>query len=110
MIYNRIQQGQVRDLPELTPDLVYTAVLPYLGPEGARDAAGVLSPATARTAAGNSLTPARSPQSRLQSQVNKRNNQVSQTAASEPSMFGNVRSSDRSGVRRPHNFPPGATG
>ncbi len=51
VIYNRIQQGLVRDLPQLTPDLVYTAVLPYLGPEGARSAAlvGDPTPATART-------------------------------------------------------------
>ena len=49
VIYNRIQQGLVRELPGLTPDLVYTAVLPYVGPEGARSAAGTLTPVAART-------------------------------------------------------------
>jgi AcrR family transcriptional regulator len=42
VIYNRIQQGLVHELPNLTPDLVYSAVLPYLGPDGARTAAGEL--------------------------------------------------------------------
>jgi AcrR family transcriptional regulator len=39
VIYNRIQQGLVQALPDLTADLVYSAVLPYLGPDGARAAA-----------------------------------------------------------------------
>lgn len=38
VIYNRIQQGQVHELPRLTTDLVYTALLPYVGPEAARAA------------------------------------------------------------------------
>jgi AcrR family transcriptional regulator len=50
VIYNRIQQGLVRELPTLTTDLVYTALLPYLGPEAAREAAGPgVTPASART-------------------------------------------------------------
>jgi AcrR family transcriptional regulator len=39
VIYNRIQQGLVAELPALTADLVYTALLPYVGPEAARQAA-----------------------------------------------------------------------
>ncbi len=38
VIYNRIQQGRVHELPDLTTDLVYTALLPYVGPDAARAA------------------------------------------------------------------------
>jgi AcrR family transcriptional regulator len=38
VIYNRIQQGLVGELPTLTSDLAYAALLPYLGPEEARTA------------------------------------------------------------------------
>ena len=49
VIYTRIQQGRVRELPALGPDLVYSAVLPYLGPDGARAASGwVPTPSRAR--------------------------------------------------------------
>lgn len=40
VIYTRIQQGQVDELPDLADDLVFTALLPYVGPEAARAAVG----------------------------------------------------------------------
>jgi AcrR family transcriptional regulator len=38
VIYTRIQNGEVAKLPELAPDLVYSVLLPYVGPEEARAA------------------------------------------------------------------------
>lgn len=38
VIYTRIQQGEVDKLPELAPDLVYSVLLPYVGPDEARAA------------------------------------------------------------------------
>lgn len=35
VIYNRIQRGETSTLPELLPDLLYCALLPYLGAERA---------------------------------------------------------------------------
>lgn len=35
VIYTRVVRGDIRDLPELLPDLVWSAVLPYAGPEAA---------------------------------------------------------------------------
>lgn len=54
VIYNRIQQGLVRELPMLTTDLAYTALLPYVGPDAAHQAASAEvtpEPARARPAA-----------------------------------------------------------
>lgn len=55
VIYNRIQQGLVHELPSLTTDLVYTALLPYVGPDAARaavaDAGTTPTPARAGRAA-----------------------------------------------------------
>jgi AcrR family transcriptional regulator len=53
VIFTRIRQGDVRRLPELVPDLVYSALLPYVGPadaEGARRR--VATPAPARAVEG----------------------------------------------------------
>jgi AcrR family transcriptional regulator len=36
VIYTRIQRGEIRQLPELAPDLAQSAVMHYLGPEGAK--------------------------------------------------------------------------
>jgi AcrR family transcriptional regulator len=35
VVYTRVLRGEIRQLPELLPDLVYSALLPYLGPEAA---------------------------------------------------------------------------
>jgi AcrR family transcriptional regulator len=35
VIYTRVVRGDIRDLPLLLPDLMYSAVLPYAGPEAA---------------------------------------------------------------------------
>ena len=35
VIYTRVVRGEIRDLPRLLPDLMYSAVLPYAGPEAA---------------------------------------------------------------------------
>jgi len=35
VVYGRILAGQIRELPALLPDLTYSALLPYLGPEAA---------------------------------------------------------------------------
>ena len=35
VVYTRVLKGQLRDLPSLLPDLTYSALLPYLGPEAA---------------------------------------------------------------------------
>jgi AcrR family transcriptional regulator len=39
VIYTRIQRGEIRQLPELAPDLAKSALTHYLGPEGAEAAA-----------------------------------------------------------------------
>jgi AcrR family transcriptional regulator len=33
--YSRVLRGEIKELPELLPDLTYSALLPYLGPEAA---------------------------------------------------------------------------
>jgi hypothetical protein len=35
VVYTRVLQGEARELPRLLPDLVYSALMPYLGPEAA---------------------------------------------------------------------------
>jgi AcrR family transcriptional regulator len=35
VIYTRIVRGEIRELPRLLPDLMYSVVLPYAGPEAA---------------------------------------------------------------------------
>jgi AcrR family transcriptional regulator len=35
VVYTRVLRGEIRQLPELLPDLVYSALLPYLGPDAA---------------------------------------------------------------------------
>jgi AcrR family transcriptional regulator len=35
VIYSRVLRGEIRELPSLLPDLTYSALLPYLGPEAA---------------------------------------------------------------------------
>lgn len=35
VIYNRVQRGETSRLPQLLPDLLYCALLPYVGPERA---------------------------------------------------------------------------
>jgi AcrR family transcriptional regulator len=35
VVYTRVLRGEIRELPGLLPDLVYSALLPYLGPETA---------------------------------------------------------------------------
>jgi AcrR family transcriptional regulator len=35
VVYSRVLAGQIRELPGLLPDLLYSALLPYLGPEAA---------------------------------------------------------------------------
>jgi hypothetical protein len=32
VIYTRVVRGEIRTLPELLPELMYSAVLPYAGP------------------------------------------------------------------------------
>jgi AcrR family transcriptional regulator len=39
VIYTRIQRGEIRQLPDLAPDLAQSALLHYLGPEGVEAAA-----------------------------------------------------------------------
>jgi len=36
VVYSRVVRGEVRELPALLPDIVYSALLPYLGHEAAR--------------------------------------------------------------------------
>jgi AcrR family transcriptional regulator len=35
VVYSRVLAGQIRELPALLPDLTYSALLPYIGPEAA---------------------------------------------------------------------------
>jgi AcrR family transcriptional regulator len=35
VVYTRVLRGEIRNLPALLPDLTYSALLPYLGPEAA---------------------------------------------------------------------------
>jgi AcrR family transcriptional regulator len=35
VVYSRVLSGQIRELPGLLPDLTYSALLPYLGPQAA---------------------------------------------------------------------------
>jgi hypothetical protein len=35
VVYTRIQRGDIRELPDLAPDLIHTALVHYLGPEAA---------------------------------------------------------------------------
>jgi len=35
VVYSRVLRGEIRELPALLPDLTYSALLPYLGPEAA---------------------------------------------------------------------------
>jgi AcrR family transcriptional regulator len=35
VVYTRVLRGEIRELPALLPDLTYSALLPYLGPEAA---------------------------------------------------------------------------
>jgi AcrR family transcriptional regulator len=35
VVYGRVLRGEIKELPELLPDLTYSALLPYLGPEAA---------------------------------------------------------------------------
>jgi AcrR family transcriptional regulator len=35
VIYTRVVRGEIRDLPRLLPDLMYSVVLPYAGPDAA---------------------------------------------------------------------------
>jgi AcrR family transcriptional regulator len=35
VVYGRVLRGEIRDLPALLPDLTYSALLPYVGPEPA---------------------------------------------------------------------------
>jgi AcrR family transcriptional regulator len=35
VVYGRVLRGEIKTLPELLPDLTYSALLPYLGPEPA---------------------------------------------------------------------------
>ena len=35
VVYTRVLRGEIRELPGLLPDLVYSALLPYLGPDAA---------------------------------------------------------------------------
>jgi hypothetical protein len=44
VIYTRILRGEIRQLPELAPDLTKSALMHYLGPEAAASAAGSESP------------------------------------------------------------------
>jgi len=37
VVYGRVLRGEIKELPELLPDLTYSALLPYLGPEIAGD-------------------------------------------------------------------------
>jgi AcrR family transcriptional regulator len=37
VVYTRVLRGEIRTLPALLPDLTYSALLPYLGPEAARE-------------------------------------------------------------------------
>ena len=39
VIYTRIQRGEIRQLPDLAPDLAQSALMHYLGPEGVERAA-----------------------------------------------------------------------
>jgi AcrR family transcriptional regulator len=36
VVYTRIQRGEVRQLPDLAPDLIHTALVHYLGPDAVR--------------------------------------------------------------------------
>jgi AcrR family transcriptional regulator len=35
VVYSRILRGEIRDLPQLKPELTYSTLLPYVGPEAA---------------------------------------------------------------------------
>jgi len=35
VVYTRVLRGEIRELPDLLPDLTYSALLPYVGPEAA---------------------------------------------------------------------------
>jgi AcrR family transcriptional regulator len=35
VLYSRVLRGEIRELPSLLPDLTYSVLLPYLGPEAA---------------------------------------------------------------------------
>jgi AcrR family transcriptional regulator len=37
VVYTRVLRGEIRDLPDLLPDLTYSALLPYLGPAAAAE-------------------------------------------------------------------------
>jgi AcrR family transcriptional regulator len=37
VVYTRVLRGEIRSLPALLPDLTYSALLPYLGPEAAQE-------------------------------------------------------------------------
>lgn len=39
VIYTRIQRGEIRQLPDLAPDLARSALMHYLGPDGVERAA-----------------------------------------------------------------------
>jgi AcrR family transcriptional regulator len=36
VVYTRVLRGEAKELPALLPDLAYSALIPYLGPEAAR--------------------------------------------------------------------------
>jgi AcrR family transcriptional regulator len=51
VVYTRIQRGDIRQLPELAPNLIHTALVHYLGPEAApRPSPPVATQAPARAA------------------------------------------------------------
>jgi AcrR family transcriptional regulator len=51
VVYTRIQRGDIRELPDLAPDLIQTALVHYLGPEAApRPTADATTQAPARAA------------------------------------------------------------
>jgi hypothetical protein len=35
VVYSRVLRGEIKELPGLLPELAYSALLPYLGPETA---------------------------------------------------------------------------
>lgn len=37
VVYARILRGEIQDLPELKPELIYSLLLPYAGPEAAQE-------------------------------------------------------------------------
>jgi AcrR family transcriptional regulator len=50
VIYTRVVRGEIRDLARLLPDLMYSAVLPYAGPEAASAEYRRLQEQSAKTA------------------------------------------------------------